>query len=110
VACPPLYKVTTGRQAHAAENAKYFFDQQSYEAYLSELPMQTTTQTQRYKGLGEMMPNQLWDTTMNPETRILKQVKIADVTECEATFAMLMGDTVGPRKQFITDNMKSFTV
>jgi len=61
-------------------------------------------QVQRFKGLGEMNPQQLWDTTKNPETRILKQITIEDAAAADKMFNVLMGDAVGPRKQFIKDH------
>ena len=60
--------------------------------------------TQRYKGLGEMNPEQLWDTTMNPDTRLLKQVTIENAADADYIFSMLMGEDIGPRREFIEKN------
>mmetsp|Transcript_46088 Transcript_46088/g.104452 ORF Transcript_46088/g.104452 Transcript_46088/m.104452 type:complete len:379 (+) Transcript_46088:261-1397(+) len=97
VACPPLYKVTQGRGF-----SKYVFDQAELDALLKELPASPAPQLQRFKGLGEMMPTQLWDTTMNPETRILKRVTVEESALADKLLTVLMGDAVAPRKEFIS--------
>ncbi len=97
IAQPPLYLVRKGRQEH------YFYRDQELEEGLIEIGERGIT-IQRYKGLGEMNPHQLWETTMNPATRQIKQVQIEDVMEAEKIFTTLMGDKVEPRREFIQAN------
>jgi DNA gyrase subunit B len=95
IACPPLYKVERGRQHY------YCYSEQDLQTRLAEFPANANVNIQRFKGLGEMMPEQLWDTTMNPETRTLKRVEIEDAAEADRIFTILMGDRVAPRREFI---------
>src|SRR3989338_9102302 len=105
VAMPPLYKVTfNGKEAH------YVYTDEDKENLLKTNTTGKSVGLQRYKGLGEMNPDQLWETTMNPETRIMKQITIADAAEADATFAMLMGNEVPPRKRFIKTHAKNATL
>jgi DNA gyrase subunit B len=96
IAQPPLYKVEKGKRV------EYCYNEHKLEAVVAELGDKAIIQ--RFKGLGEMMPEQLWDTTMNPETRTLKQVSINDATEADHIFDLLMGEAVGPRRDFIEQN------
>ena len=95
IACPPLYKLERGK------NHTYCYSEQELQQGISALPENAKYNVQRFKGLGEMMPQQLWDTTMNPETRTLKKVEIEDAAEAERIFTVLMGDRVAPRREFI---------
>ena len=95
IACPPLYKLERGKQH------QYCYSDRDLKQRIAEFPANANYNIQRFKGLGEMMPVQLWDTTMNPETRTLKRVEIEDAAEADRVFTMLMGDRVAPRREFI---------
>lgn len=96
IACPPLYKVERGRNHYYC-----YSDRELANLIEHEFPANANYTIQRFKGLGEMMPTQLWETTMNPETRTLKQVEIEDAAEADRIFTVLMGDRVAPRREFI---------
>jgi DNA gyrase subunit B len=103
VAVPPLYKATWGK------NKKYLFTDSDRDAFMKENSDKKII-TQRFKGLGEMNAEELWETTMNPKTRRLKQVTISDASRADSVFSVLMGDEVLPRKKFIQANAKKANI
>jgi DNA gyrase subunit B len=103
IAMPPLYKIEFGKKI------AYVYTDEEKETLLKQHDGEKYT-LQRYKGLGEMNPEQLWETTMNPSNRTLKRVDVADAAEADHVFSMLMGNEVPPRKKFITTHAKSATL
>ncbi len=95
IAQPPLYRIQVGKQRH------YVYSDQERDEFLARLAPGKSAAVNRYKGLGEMDPEELWETTMNPSSRTLLQVTIEDAIKADETFSMLMGDEVMPRKRFI---------
>ena len=103
IATPPLYLVKKGSKQ------RYAWDDDQRDQYIAEMRgagSDSSVGVQRYKGLGEMNAEQLWDTTMNPEFRTLRRVTIENAAECDHIFSMLMGDDVPPRRAFIEANAK----
>jgi DNA gyrase subunit B len=101
IAQPPLYKIQSGK------SVQYAYTEEQREKIVKEIGKTSGVNLQRYKGLGEMDSEQLWDTTMNPQNRLLLQVQIEDAHQTDKTFDILMGEEVEPRKKFIQTHAKS---
>ena len=104
IAQPPLYLVKKG------QNSTYCWNEKERDDAIEKTGARSGILVQRYKGLGEMNPDQLWDTTMDPDNRILKQVEIEDAEKAESMFNILMGKEVVPRRAFIEKHAEEATL
>ena len=104
IAMPPLYKTTIGKEIY------YTYTNEEKNNLIKHKADSKNVTIQRYKGLGEMNPEQLWETTMNPETRTMKKITVEDAAEADRVFSMLMGNEVPPRKRFIQTHAKNATL